>query len=481
MFKKKLYKKKKLNFYLILILLSICSSCIKQFTDPNLNINNKTLLIIEGCINNIPYFNMDKYDYPAPTMFEQYDSYVRIQEFNLAEYKTNNLDVNNKYITDALVILKDDMGNIDTLKTPLNSTYKIFKNRYAFNFDYKLQKMNPIEGHRYFLEVYYKGNKYTAQTTIPKNRPIIDSFVVEPNLNVRQDDNGGYSELEILSIDGYPSKMKTAFFLKDIPNEFNYYIFKPFNYKYLDLDPTLNERKEYNFRLDTTIIVKLINEKSFKYLDGWQTNVISDEFLSSSYSNKIHPFLSSAWLGKRYSKDVESKSFHIFNINKYEQEETYYYRKFISNNPDLINANDFRYLYDNIYKDSLWNKKNFIGQDRNIFYGTIDKDTYTFFKKLKDLYINDGGSFSPTPFTPQTNIQGANVFGFFYGVNAFVFNLISDYPCVAYINGVHKFDKNLFIFYDKQLSSIQDSYYENYLNRTHFETPPYSFPFNNYK
>ena len=110
----------------ILIILIINFSCVKLYQDPTLNINNKTTLIIEGCINNVPYFNMESYNYPNPSIYELYDSYIRIHEFNVAEYQSNNTDFNKKYITDAIVILKDDLGNIDTMKTPLDPTYKNF-------------------------------------------------------------------------------------------------------------------------------------------------------------------------------------------------------------------------------------------------------------------------------------------------------------------------------------------------------------------
>ena len=231
-------------------------------------------------------------------------------------------------------------------------------------------------------------------------------------------------------------------------------------------------------------------------MDGWQTSVLSDAFLTYNKSNKVFPFLGT-WVGKRYTNSVESKSnnttllglvsdtFFYPSYNNNSIFERDYILSFFTNKPTLREIDENIYLYNNKYKNIFWNNKYWAsGNPKLIFWGTIDKNTYIFFKKLKELYTNDGGSFSPSPFTPKSNIEGNNVFGYFYGVNAFVYPLLTEYPCVAYPNGVHLYDAESVSFYLKQyLPSLDKKFFEIDYIKTHYnlETPPFEPPFLNYK
>ena len=457
----------------IIVLLSIIFlSCTKVFNDSRLNVNKK-ILVIEGCINNVPTFQVNNYG--LPTFYELYDTYVRVKEYDPLENINPNSDANSNYIYDALVIIKDDFGNIDTLKTPTNPTYKTFANRYPFIFDYKLQSMTPIPGRTYYLGVYYNNSKYTAQTTIPLNRPTIDSFKIETNNIVNQ--NPKMSSLILSGEYAFPSRLKTSVFFKDIPGEKNYYIFKPFNYKLLDVDLSLNAiYGGFNRTTDSVLREKNITLRYFKYLDGWQTNVLADDYLNSSNSNQYYPFLG-YWLGKKYSSGVESENYGYYSFLNYNFKELskadYYFIKYVANNPKTSNSS-YNYLYDYQAYKTKYPLEN---SQRNIFFGTIDVNSYNFFYGLKELYKNDGGSFSPSPVTPNSNITGG-AFGYFYGVNAFVFPLLSNYPCTAYTNGIHKYiPEDVFKYYNNEANISLDTF----KNRNIFETLPFVYPFSDYK
>ena len=448
----------------LFIFLILLNSCTKEFTAYN-NEKIADILIIDAYISNVPVFDKKYYDYIGykyingkdsftkmsyllPSVFEQYDSYVRLKLLN-TKFAPNDFF---NYLTDAIVVIKDDQGNIDTLRTLNDPKFNQLKYRSPFLFDYKLQNLLPEAGHTYYLEVYYKNKKYTASTTIPKNRPIIDSFVNEHN-----------------EINNY----KTISYFKDLPNEKNFYFFRNPNNIFIEL---------FEFSGGDTITSSVYGSINPKF-NGFFTNVLNDDYLFTNKTNKIYGFLGT-WLGINTNDNYEPYSmfyrlyYHsslISPFNKYGIYYIYpglydYYNIFFKNtiyNTLIDYAHFFPFfLYNNIFCNNSIEGR--IGLYKDFLFGTIDEKTYIYFDKLKKLYKTDGQAFSPSPVTPTTNITGG-AFGFFYGVNAFPY---TNYGLdVAYPDGTQiSKEKNIFNRFNNKNEVIQS-----------FTTPKFCYPFNTIK
>lgn len=461
--------------YLLLALLF--NSCLKDFNIYEYGINKKTL-IIDACITNVPKFDSSYYKYwgyvdssfiviekdtfplkkeqfipiPFQSIYEASDSYVRIKWSNAFNQIENYTD----FIIDAKVILKDDMGNVDTMRVPGDPQYTYFGNRYPSEFEYKLQgKVIPQAGHTYFLQVIYNNKIYTASTTIPLNRPTLDSIKSIFNRDISgrgifiNESGSGFSNIDFLN----KSTWKTALYFKDIPNEHNYYIIKdPFMRFRLDQMFTTNIKLNKRYYLDNSF--EDYPSDIWLGLDGFNTNVISDDFLSPNYGNEVYGFLGT-WNGRNAIQDAEIFFGLPGNVN-YEIP-TCFSNYFASNTP--------RDYLKGLYKPDYQ-------MNREIFFGTIDKNTYNYFYKAKELYKNDGGNFTPSPVTPASNFNNG-VQGYFYGVNCFAMSFLGG---KAFSNGIQIMDYNYYshIFQESYLAEY------NLLNKR-YELPAFKYPFNTFK
>jgi hypothetical protein len=116
-----------------------CEKEIQLPLDPN-----QSLLVIDGSITD---------------EFGPY--YIKLSKSNSISEASNFLAV-----TGALVIVKDNLGQIDTLKHEKEGRYKT-------------NKLKGIYGNTYYLEVQVENKKYTANSTMPQ-KVELDSLRINP-------------------------------------------------------------------------------------------------------------------------------------------------------------------------------------------------------------------------------------------------------------------------------------------------------------
>jgi len=116
-----------------------CEKEIQLPLDPN-----QSLLVIDGSIT----------DEVGPY-------YIKLSKSNSISEASNFLAV-----TSALVIVKDNLGQIDTLKHEKEGRYKT-------------NKLKGIYGNTYYLEVQVENKKYTANSTMPQ-KVELDSLRINP-------------------------------------------------------------------------------------------------------------------------------------------------------------------------------------------------------------------------------------------------------------------------------------------------------------
>jgi hypothetical protein len=116
-----------------------CEKEIQLPLDPN-----QSLLVIDGSIT----------DEVGPY-------YIKLSKSNSISEASNFLAV-----TGALVIVKDNLGQIDTLKHEKEGRYKT-------------NKLKGIYGNTYYLEVQVENKKYTANSTMPQ-KVELDSLRINP-------------------------------------------------------------------------------------------------------------------------------------------------------------------------------------------------------------------------------------------------------------------------------------------------------------
>lgn len=133
-----MFKKYFITILLGLFLLS-CEKEIQLPLDPN-----QSLLVIDGSIT----------DEAGPY-------YLKLSKSNAISASSNFLAV-----TNALVIIKDNLGQVDTLKHDKEGIYKT-------------NKIKGIYGNTYYLEVLVADKKYTANSTMPQKVPF-DSLRINP-------------------------------------------------------------------------------------------------------------------------------------------------------------------------------------------------------------------------------------------------------------------------------------------------------------
>ena len=127
--------KKYFSTFLVGIFLIGCEKEIQLALDPN-----QSLLVIDGSITDEvgPYY------------------------INLSKSTSISAPSNYFAVTNALVIVKDNLGQIDTLKHEKEGRYKT-------------NKIKGIYGNTYYLEVQVEDKKYSANSTMPQN-VVLDSL-----------------------------------------------------------------------------------------------------------------------------------------------------------------------------------------------------------------------------------------------------------------------------------------------------------------
>jgi hypothetical protein len=131
--------KKYFTIFLVGFFLVGCEKEIQLPLDPN-----QSLLVIDGSIT----------DEVGPY-------YIKLSKSNSISEASNFLAV-----TGALVIVKDNLGQIDTLKHEKEGRYKT-------------NKLKGIYGNTYYLEVQVENKKYTANSTMPQ-KVELDSLRINP-------------------------------------------------------------------------------------------------------------------------------------------------------------------------------------------------------------------------------------------------------------------------------------------------------------
>jgi hypothetical protein len=131
--------KKYFSTFLVGIFLIGCEKEIQLALDPN-----QSLLVIDGSITDEvgPYY------------------------INLSKSTSISTPSNYFAVTNALVIVKDNLGQIDTLKHEKEGRYKT-------------NKIKGIYGNTYYLEVQVEDKKYSANSTMPQN-VLLDSLRINP-------------------------------------------------------------------------------------------------------------------------------------------------------------------------------------------------------------------------------------------------------------------------------------------------------------
>ena len=117
-----------------------CEKEIQLALDPN-----QSLLVIDGSIT----------DEAGP--------------YSIKLSKSNSISASSNFlaVTNALVIVKDNLGQIDTLQHEKQG-------------EYKTNKIKGIYGNTYYLEVQVADKKYTANTTMPQ-KIFLDSLRINPS------------------------------------------------------------------------------------------------------------------------------------------------------------------------------------------------------------------------------------------------------------------------------------------------------------
>jgi len=193
--------------YSLIIGLFIITSCTEKFEIQKSEAGNK--LVVEGQIVN----------YNSGSCY----SYIRLTKSKLGVNVTDHdaffTHDSLTYINDAIVIVRDDFGNIDTFKKePEKYPYIWYdqdsvshidssENYYYQRGYYRVNKLIPQENRTYYLTVQSEGKEYHASCFMP-HLPKMDSisFVNEANYK----GENGYTPY---------------LYFKDPPQEKNYYLF----------------------------------------------------------------------------------------------------------------------------------------------------------------------------------------------------------------------------------------------------------------
>jgi hypothetical protein len=130
------------KYFITFLVVFFLLSCEKEITLP-LD-NNQSMLVIDGSIT----------DEAGPY-------YIRLSKSASISAPSSFLA-----ITNAIVIVKDNLGEVDTLQHEKEGMYKT-------------KKIKGIYGNTYYLEVQVADKKYTANSTMPQ-KVVLDSLRINP-------------------------------------------------------------------------------------------------------------------------------------------------------------------------------------------------------------------------------------------------------------------------------------------------------------
>lgn len=211
--------------YTYLILIFICVSCVKEFDLENSK--NNSILTVEGVISNDTSISYIRLSYCSTRLHQQGSAF----------------NENYTFINDAIVIVSDDAGNIDTLKPAPEFIYYSDSN-YTTNEKYQkgyyfLTSVKPQPLHTYYLTILNQGKQYHSQCYMPA-LPQIDSV------------SFSYNQGETGKSDYYIPHI----YFQDNPNEQNYYLF--------------STGESYGF--------------------VWLTSILNDDLINGTYVNGLDIF-----------------------------------------------------------------------------------------------------------------------------------------------------------------------------------------------
>ena len=155
------------NIFFVLCLCFYLASCTEEF---DLELKGEPKLVIEMQITNAPppYFiqlTKSKACYGAPIEYNKYERFW----WEKSDYEM---------VCDALVIVSDDCGVIDTLELCPDSVLFWAEYDQEYHLDeygrpgsngyYRTTRIEGVPGHKYNLRVEWQGNIYTAECKMPK-------------------------------------------------------------------------------------------------------------------------------------------------------------------------------------------------------------------------------------------------------------------------------------------------------------------------
>lgn len=369
------------KFFLFIIIINLIA-CTKEYT-AELNYLKEPVLVIEAFINDIElppnsYYFYNVYKHPVfdknikqeyhsnPSVWENFESYVKLR---LSKSIYTNEGDDSTLITNAIVVLKDDLGNMDTLRVPKDPKFIKSNNRYYESSVFKLQKLKPIAGRKYFLEVYYNNKKYVAQSEILSTPPI-DSIV----LNSIKIESNAYNSTT--------NQYQPLVYLKNQSTNF-YYLFKQVKTR------NSNFYIGNNFTYSWLTNVISVGNKNTQILDGYGVN-------SEGGRNANYLYI---------SQGLNGRDGLAISLN-------------------YTSGSNLFYTYNNIYLGDKYGNKNITLEDNiQIYYGSIDAAGYTYFNGLNKLFKNDAGTFSPSPNTPASNFSNGAL-GYFYCSSGYAYEIL---------------------------------------------------------
>ncbi|MBN2779157.1 MAG: DUF4249 domain-containing protein [Bacteroidales bacterium] len=210
---------------LIILFVLLLSGCVTDF-DMELK-DAEPRLVVDGLITSNP----------GPY-------YVRLIKSNVAIFNSTDTGIpftdNAEAVLDALIIISDDRGQIDTLGPLDNSNIRYLTYEQGY---YQTNKIQGIPGHTYYLNIRIKDKVYSAECYMP-TVPLIDSvdYIIEKG--------------EIGKSDNYIPRL----YFEEPQNEENFYLINYYKVGYHE-----SENLSY---LDFIV-----------HYDFWHNFILSDKYL----------------------------------------------------------------------------------------------------------------------------------------------------------------------------------------------------------
>lgn len=120
---------------------------------------------------------------------------------------------NENFVTNAFVMISDDLGNIDTLQYVANGIYSTITNRQG------------MVGTTYTLTVIWQGNTYTATETIPL-KVNLDTILYDYQEESTFNEEGYITALNAQDTPDYPNQYRFTFYRNDtlMTDPFKYFV-----------------------------------------------------------------------------------------------------------------------------------------------------------------------------------------------------------------------------------------------------------------